>query len=880
MRLVITEKNDAAKKIAELLSAGTVKADKVYDTPVYRFDYEGEDWVSIGLKGHILEVDFPEELTYTKSKGWYGTANGVSVTADIPKSLARPPFKKKKPFSEKAVDLKGWKMESLPYLVYAPVIKNPAEKGIIRSLKNLAGKADSVIIATDYDREGELIGWDALTMVLEAAPGLQATRARYSAFTKQEINSAFSSLGELDFDLASAGESRQAIDLIWGAVLTRYLTLAKYSGFGRVRPSGRVQTPTLAIIAAREELRNAFVPEDYWVLKARFNTPDGEFEATHNVEKFKNESEAKQAYANVEGQSLGRVGSIDKRRRQVKPPTPFNTTSLQAAAAAEGLSPARTMRLAESLYMAGFISYPRVDNTVYPASLDLKETLSILKRVPQYSAYANSLLANPQLKPTRGKTETTDHPPIYPTGAGSPNTLRQDEWKLYNLIARRFMATLSEAAIVEGTKLVIDVNSELFVARGDVLIEPGFRAVYQYGLKKDEQLPRLEEGQVIDFLGAELDQRQTEPPPRYSQGRLIQEMEKLGLGTKSTRASIIERLIEVRYIQNDPVEPTQLGMAVVAALGSFAPHITSPDMTANLEEEMSSIAAGSTTRDTVVNHSRALLAEIMEELIPRAAEVGEALSDAISADARIGACPDCGRDLQLKSSAKTRSSFIGCAGWPDCSVTFPVPSGRIEAVEDLCPVCGKPQIRVSVFRARPLILCIDPHCPTNIEPEIELGPCPVCAEEARAGVLKTQKNPRTLKRFIRCSNYEQCNTSYPLPQRGDLKAAGKVCDSCGTPKVIVQTARGPWELCPNTQCPLALEKAEAKASGSTATRRQSAGSSRATATSTSSPRKPASSTSSRTNNGTRSKTEGGLVPSQSNGKAPLPENKSLDQVPS
>ena len=816
MRLVITEKNDAAKKIAELLSTGKIKADKVYDTPVYRFTHEDEEWVSIGLKGHILAVNYPDELTYTKSRGWHSKYDGTVIKAEIPKTLARPPFKKKKPFSVDGVDLKGWKLEALPYLVYAPLVKTPTEKGLIRSLKNLAGKADSVIVATDYDREGELIGSDALAMVHEAAPGLPATRARYSAFTKAEITTAFANLGEVDKDLASAGESRQWIDLIWGAVLTRYLTLAKYSGFGRVRPSGRVQTPTLALIVDRELERIAFVPEDFWVIKADFASDEGEFSATHATERFKVEAEALAAFEKVQGQTTGTVVAIEKRRRKVSPPTPFNTTSLQAAAAAEGLTPARTMRLAESLYMAGLISYPRVDNTVYPASLDLREILVALQSVPQYQAYSTMLLGKGQLTATRGKTETTDHPPVYPTAAASPDKLRDDEWKLYNLIARRFMATLSEAAIAEATKFTVDVNGEPFVARGDVLVEPGFRAIYQFGLKKDEQLPRLSEGQLVSFLGATFEHKQTDPPPRYSQGRLIQEMEKLGLGTKSTRASIIERLIEVRYIQNDPVEPTQLGMAVVDSLSRFAPHITTHTMTANLEEEMSSIASGTTTRDAVVMHSRDILAEVMQILIPRTDEVGEALSDAVTADARVGACPDCGHDLQLKSSAKTRSSFIGCAAWPECNVTFPVPNGKVEAMEELCPVCGRPQIRLTVFRSRPRVLCIDPACPTNIEAEIALGACPTCLEMGLSGVLKTQKNPRTLKRFIRCTNYEQCNTSYPLPQFGELKAAEKVCEACGTPKVIVQTNRGPWELCPNGQCPIALEKAEAKAAAENA----------------------------------------------------------------
>jgi DNA topoisomerase-1 len=848
VRLVITEKNIAAKKIAELLATGKAKQDKVYDTQVYRFEREGEEWVSIGLKGHILAVDFAETLSYNKKRGWFAVdENGEFMEADIPDTLAKPPFKKRKPFTENSVSLKTWKLDALPYLVYAPLRKTPAEKGIIRSVKNLAAKAQSVIIATDFDREGELIGADALAMVREVAPDVPASRARYSALTKDEISHAFSRQVDLDVALAQAGESRQWIDLIWGAVLTRFLTIAKFAGFGNVRPSGRVQTPTLALIVAREKERMAFIPEDYWVIKAAFDANGERFECTHATERFKEEAAALRVMAAVEGQSVGTVVAIEKKERKVVPPAPFNTTSLQAAAAAEGLSPGRTMRIAESLYMDGYISYPRVDNTVYPASLDLGTTVRMLEGVPSYAPYARQLLKGGKLVATRGKTETTDHPPIYPAGVGNPDKMRAEEWKLYNLVARRFMATLSGSATVEGTKVTVEVNNEPFVAKGDVLVKPGFRAIYPYGLKKDEQLPRLEQGESVIFEGATLTKKQTEPPSRYSQGRLIQEMEKVGLGTKSTRHAIIERLLGVRYIQNDPVEPTALGIAVIEALGRFAPPITTSDMTAQLEKEMTAIATGASTRDTVVGHSRKLLAGIMGELIPAKEEVGEALSDAITADARVGACPVCGRDLLMKNSAKTRSNFIGCSGWPDCDVTYPVPQGKIDPVEELCPICGKPQIKVTPFRSKPHIACVDPQCPTNVEPDLKVGECLACKARGVHGDLIAQKNPRTLKRFIRCTNYEVCQTSYPLPQRGKLVTTDRTCEACGAPKVIVTTNRGPWEICPNPECPLRQEKdkakaaAKAKPSSKSGTKARSKSSAKSGAKTSTKPRKKANS---------------------------------------
>ena len=815
MKLVVAEKTNAAENIAKELGVGT-KKDKVYNTPVCRFTREGEEWVAMGLRGHILAVDFPRELQWREDQGWFGVdEDGEVFPANLPATLAHPPFEKvRKPFTKEGVDIKGWKVPSLPYLVWAPVVKEPAEKEIIRTLKNLAKKADEVIIATDFDREGELIGSDAVSMVRQVNEDVPVVRARYSSFTKPELEHAFAreNLVAVDDDLAAAGESRQFIDLIWGAVLTRYLTMAKFGGLGNVRSAGRVQTPTLALVARREKERQAFVPEDYWVVRGTAATQEGEeFKVAHATARFKDEATATSAYQDAKAAGKARVTDVVKKTRKGTIQTPFNTTSLQTAAAAEGLTPARTMRIAESLYMSGLISYPRVDNTVYPETLDLSEVVTMLKGVPQYANYCDELLAAQPLKATRGKQETTDHPPIYPTGVGDPDKLRPEEWKLYNLIARRFLATLSEQPVIEGTKVTLDAGGQTFAASGDVLVKPGYRAIYPYGSKKDEQLPALSVGQEVDLTSLDLEAKQTEPPARYSQGKLVQEMERLGLGTKSTRASIIERLYEVKYLKNDPIEPSQLGMAIIDALECYAAHITTPEMTSELEGDMTKVAEGQARQDAVVDHSRELLASLLEGLIEHKEDLGEAISDAVQADAKIGVCPKCGHDLLVKQSAKTRSSFIGCSAWPECEVTYPLPQGKIQTVEELCPVCGCPQIKVQPFRSKPYVVCVDPACPTNKEPDVTVGVCPTCAAAGREGLLIAHRSERTLKRFIRCTNYDECSTSYPLPQRGELKATGEVCPDCGAPIVEVTTTRGPWRICVNMDCPGKARAEEEKA---------------------------------------------------------------------
>ena len=816
MRLIVSEKNIAARRIAEILAVGKPKSDKVSNTPVYRFRRDGEDWVSIGLKGHILGVDFPAKLVHVDG-GWAAQWDEKRQTpvAEIPASLGTPPWpKKSKPFTTDGIDLGVWKLESLPYLVWAPVGKTPAEENIIRALKALAKQADEVIIATDYDREGELIGSDARGLVRAVNKTVPVRRARFSAITAEDIERAFVEMGEVSDELAQAGEARQDIDLVWGAVLTRYLTKVKFAGLGQPRSAGRVQTPTLKLIVDRELEREAFVPETYWTVKADFRSGGETFTAGHETERFKAGDAARAVLDAVASAMTGMVTSAETKRRQAAPPTPFNTTALQAAASAEGLSPARTMRIAETLYMNGLISYPRVDNTVYPKSLDVKGMLKTLAEVPAYREYVAGLQKADKLTPTRGAKETTDHPPIHPTGAADPERLKPEEWKLYNLVARRFLATLSGPAVIEGTKVVLDVAGERFVAKGDVVVSAGYRAIYPYGLKKDEHLPALSEGGVAEFLGATSEEKQTQPPARHSQGRLIQEMEKRGLGTKATRHDIIQTLYDRGYTENDPVEPTCLGRAVISALGAFAERITTPDMTAELDQEMDDIANGRASRVDVVRHSRRLLDGVMGVLLEHAAEVGETLGEATKEDSKIGVCPKSGHDLLVKSSAKTRSTFVGCAGWPECDVTYPLPQGKIEPVVEACATCGAPQIKVVQFRQAPQVRCIDPACVTNAEPTLDIGPCPTCAALGRDGRLIAQRSPRTLKRFARCSEYGveyengTCKTSYPLPQRGDLEATGESC-TCGAPVVVAHTKRGPWKVCVDPSCPLKAESVAA-----------------------------------------------------------------------
>ena len=262
MRLIVTEKNNSAKKIADILGRnGGPKADKTYKVPFYTWtDENGDEQMTIGLKGHVLGPAFPE-----------GYSN--------------------------------WQKTDLHDLIDAELIKEPTDKNVVKAIRKMAKGADELVIATDFDREGELIGLEALQEMLEANPelgsreeadsgALRIKRARYSALTKEEIERAFNELDELSYPLANAGAARQDIDLLWGATLTRAVSLASRRFGSNFLSVGRVQSPTLGLIVEREMERRAHVAKPFWELFAKFQHPDGSFEAHHATDKFWEKAEA------------------------------------------------------------------------------------------------------------------------------------------------------------------------------------------------------------------------------------------------------------------------------------------------------------------------------------------------------------------------------------------------------------------------------------------------------------------------------------------------------------------------------------------------------------------------------------------------------------
>jgi DNA topoisomerase-1 len=673
LRLIITEKNDAAKKIAGILARDGVKQDSYLKIPYYQFtDAEGSPATSVGLKGHVVQVDFP------------------------PKYME-------------------WRKVEPRELIDAPLVKTETAKSVVRAVKKLAADATTLVIATDFDREGELIGLEALNLALEENAKLVRTvrRARFSALTAGEINRAFSHLDHLSEPLAHAGEARQDIDLIWGATLTRFVSLATSRLGSQFLSVGRVQTPTLVLIAEREKERRAFVPEPYWVVRVELVANGQRFGAVHKEERFTNETRARAIFEKLAGP--GRVAAVKQTTRKLPRPAPFNTTSLTSAATSLGYSAAAAMRVAEDLYMSGHISYPRTDNTVYPSSLDLREALGTLAH-GEFGREAGELLARSTLHPSRGDKRTTDHPPVYPTGAPRRGQLGEREWRMYELVARRFLATLADEAVVESNRIDLTLSGEPFFARGNRVVTAGWLDYYPYSRQKDFELPLLQEGDLAEMVDKELEAKETQPPSRYGQGPLIELMERHNLGTKATRHAIIQNLYDRGYVHGNPVEPTEMGIKIAEALQEFAPRIASPHMTAELEKDMDLISERDLTKEQVVAISRDLLRQAYSSLEQNREQMAAKIYEGITDDRILGECPKCGKNrIRIIRSKATKKRFVGCEGYPECDQTYPLPQrGDIIGTDEICPQCGSPRIKVLGGR-RPWVLCLDPYCPTKDE---------------------------------------------------------------------------------------------------------------------------------------------------------------------
>src|SRR5438876_9723417 len=367
-RLILAEKFSAARRLAQILSEGTAEQVRADGSSHFTFSIHGDDVIVFPLRGHVVELDYPEAA-------------------------------------------RDWALMDLDDLIDLEPVREETPVTLHDALRGFADTIDEVVLATDYDREGELIGVEALETLRGRKPHLTARRARFSAMTPGEVRRAFETPVEPDWALAEAAAARQRIDLAWGAVLTRFLTLECGSG-RQLLSAGRVQTPTLRLAGDRERDREDFVPRPFW--NVVLVTGDPPFEASAVGGPFWDESGARALVALAGLGDTAKVQRIERREQREPPPAPFTTTSFLAHASRLGHSASRAMAAAQELYVRGEISYPRTDNTVYPPSLPVREILDRLRKSP-YQDYVERLLERPELEASHGRIYTTDQPHIRPT---------------------------------------------------------------------------------------------------------------------------------------------------------------------------------------------------------------------------------------------------------------------------------------------------------------------------------------------------------------------------------------------------------------------------------------------------------------------------------
>ncbi len=724
--LIITEKPNASKKIAEALATGKPIKKSENGVPYYEITHGNKDIVIGCAVGHLFSIGEKEKSPWSKfpvfDVEWV-------PTADINKTSA---------FSRK----------------------------YLKVLKKLAKGASEFTVACDYDIEGEVIGLNVVRKICKAK---DAARMKFSTLTKDDLIEAYEHKSPtLDWGQANAGETRHILDFYYGINLTRALTNAinKETGSFKVLSSGRVQGPALKMIVEHEKKIRAFKPKPFWQIQLNGNIKSSAIEAMHHVDKFWKKEEADTVMKNVAGAKQGKISNTEKKQFKQAPPVPFDLTSMQIEVyRCFKIKPKETLDIAQNLYSSGAISYPRTSSQKLPQQIGYTKIFSQLKRQKIYSELADRMLAKKTLIPHEGKKTDEAHPAIYPTGL-VPTEANERQMKVYDLIVKRFFSVFAEAATRETNKIKIDVNGEEFLTTGTVTIEPGWHEYYQPYVKLEEmELPIVSIGDVVAVEKIEQLSKETKPPNRYTQSSIINELEKKGLGTKATRASIVETLFSRGYVVGDSnIEATELGIQTVDTLDKHCPTILDEELTRKFEEEMEQIRKKKITPDQVLAKAKEVLNKIIKEFKSKEANIGKELSganqEAIKIATTVGKCPKC-KDGELVIKRGKFGKFIACNNYPDCKTIFNMPkTGTVKPTDKVCEVCGHPKIIVRLPKKSPQELCINPDCKTRQVEGQEMGKkypeegmtCPTC-----------KKGKMVLRQsfygyFLGCDNYPKCRT--------------------------------------------------------------------------------------------------------------------------
>ncbi|MDE1850812.1 MAG: DNA topoisomerase I [Candidatus Micrarchaeota archaeon] len=618
--------------------------------------------------------------------------------------------------------------------------QNPSSyftKKYLDTIEIIAKKCTAFINACDYDIEGTVIGTNIIKFVTSgnvnsAVGDSNVKRMRFSTTTRPDILEAYKNVTEFDANNFSAGEARHSLDWMWGINMSRALMHALLTtGIKKIISIGRVQGPTLAIVAERENEIKNFVSKPLWqvFLKAKgteFSNTKGSIFDKESAEKIL--ATTKQAEIVVE--------KVDKKENLIRPYPPFDLTSLQVEASkAFKIDPSRTLQIAQSLYEKAYTSYPRTSSQKLPYTLNLPKIIAELANNEKYKKAAEYLMNAKMFRPNEGAKTDEAHPAIFPTGV-MPKGLGAEEESVYDLIVKRFLSCFGNYAKSELTTVVLDASGEKYAAQGKLYKEKAWIDLYApYFRAEDVEMPVFEAAEKIKAEKIASKESQTKPPSRYSKASLIALLERKELGTKATRAEVIETLFKRGYVKGAFIEVTNYGLSVYNALHSYCPDIVEEDLTKQLDSDMEKIMKGTIAESDVINEGKEIIQRLIAKFKANEKQIGTALSKGLEesemADV-LGKCPTDGGNLVIKRS-KIGKQFVSCANWPNCNTAYPLPQyAKIVPTKKVCEKCRTPFVKVFRKGKRPFEMDLDPNCVTKAD-----WGKPKPAEEKEAVPIKT-----------------------------------------------------------------------------------------------------------------------------------------------
>ncbi len=548
---------------------------------------------------------------------------------------------------------------------FIPKYVVPAEKReVIEKIRRAAASADEVYLATDPDREGEAIAWH----IKQVADLKSPHRVVFHEITRHAIEEALKHPRKIDEHLREAQEARRVLDRIVGYDLSGLIWKKVRYGLS----AGRVQSPAMRILAEREREITAFVPETYFVLSARFKGKDEEFPATC-AEQPKTQAEADRIV------SLGRsahwmVAKVSEREEERNPRPPFTTSTLQQTASTRlGFTPSRTMRAAQKLYEAGHITYMRTDS-VNLAGEAIARMATLIEK-----DFGKEYLTVRAYK-TKSKNAQEAHEAVRPTDPAKQSTgATPDEQRLYELIRTRALASQMASAKIMRTSVSAQADAEIpqFTANGSRVLFPGWLALDTRARGEDVELPKLAESDALTLVSLGAEEKQTEPPNRYTEAGLIKELEKRGIGRPSTYASIMQTIQNRGYVEKEgrTLRPTATGMVVSGWLEENFPEYISDDFTAEMENELDEIARGERGyRETLSEFYTPFEKAVRsKDKLPKATSLGDAPEEF--------PCPICGGPMEYKLGRG--GVFMSCKRYPDCTGARTESGGELKGDEPI-----------------------------------------------------------------------------------------------------------------------------------------------------------------------------------------------------